>query len=77
MRKGLLTIVAFLFAVSIAEAAKTVASQNNEVEVLIAKIPDPHKSPERYVPSVIRAAKELDLINEISFDEAVQNFFID
>jgi dTDP-glucose 4,6-dehydratase len=59
-------------AISIAESAKIVASYFKNTEVVIAKIPDPHKMPERYVPSVRNTAKKLDLVNTISFDNAVK-----
>jgi nucleoside-diphosphate-sugar epimerase len=59
-------------AVSIADTARTVASQCNKVEVSIAKTSAPGTVPERYVPSIERAEKELGLINNGSFEESIR-----
>ncbi len=58
---------------SIAELAKSVANGfSPTVEVEIAKSPTPDALPERYVPSIERAKKELDLQNWIDLKEAIQ-----
>jgi nucleoside-diphosphate-sugar epimerase len=52
--------------ITIAELANTVAQCfQKPIEVRIAKLPDPNRSPERYVPSTKRAREECDLCQTI------------
>jgi nucleoside-diphosphate-sugar epimerase len=59
-------------AITIAALAETVAGCfPHRIEVRIAGTPDPHKRPERYVPSTTRAQEELGLCQTISLRDAV------
>jgi dTDP-D-glucose 4,6-dehydratase len=58
---------------TIAELARTVASVSQPaLEVLIAKNPPSEKPPDRYVPSIERASRELNLISRIQLRQAIQ-----
>lgn len=59
-------------AVSIKETAEAVAAFSNETKVTIAKKADLMIFPERYVPSINRAKKELKLENKIMLSDAIQ-----
>lgn len=60
-------------AYSIAEIADLVAQHfGPEVEVKIAKIADPARLPERYIPDITRARKELGLSPQIDLSEAIK-----
>ena len=58
---------------TISELARTVASVSQRVvEVLIAKNPISEKRPDRYIPSIERASRELNLISRIQLRQAIQ-----
>lgn len=57
--------------VSIADLARAVARASGGAEVIVSGRPDPGATPERYVPSTLRARRELGLVQTVSLENAI------
>jgi len=63
-------------ALSIAELARRIAALcQPAAEIVLARVPDASRPPERYVPSTARAAAELGLRPTVGLDEGLQRTF--